>query len=183
MPWNPLLLSMPLHSHVWGNLFFFLAEFAALSPPLQRSSWFAEPPRWQHDLEISLLIPFYPRFPSAQARKTGHDIFSRCFLFLSLPLFLWLFPLFSIFLIFSFLKKCIDLRERERETLIYCSICLCSHWLILVCALTWDWPCNLGIWGRCSNHLNYLARARLSNIFLSIWFSKHLQGAVHGAEC
>ena len=53
-------------------------------------------------------------------------------------------------------------RERERET----SICFfmlihaysCIHWLILVCALTKDRTHNLGISGRCSDQLCYLAR-------------------------
>ena len=40
---------------------------------------------------------------------------------------------------------------RERETLICCSTYLCIHWLLLVCALTGDQTCNLGISGGCCN--------------------------------
>ena len=50
-------------------------------------------------------------------------------------------------------------QRRERKTSI-CSIYLCIHWLILVCALTRDQTCDLGVLGRCSNQLSYPARAR-----------------------
>ena len=36
-----------------------------------------------------------------------------------------------------------------------------GHWLILVCALTRDWTCNLGASGQHSNQLSYLARAHI----------------------
>ena len=49
--------------------------------------------------------------------------------------------------------------DREKETLIYCSTYLCISWLILVCALTGDGTCNLGVGGQHSNELSYLARA------------------------
>ena len=48
-------------------------------------------------------------------------------------------------------------RERERETLICCSTYLYIHWLLIV-PMSWDWTCNLGVSGRCSNQLSYLAR-------------------------
>ena len=51
-------------------------------------------------------------------------------------------------------------REREEETVICCSTYLCIHWLILVCVLTRDQTCNLGVLGCCSNQVSYTARAR-----------------------
>ena len=51
-------------------------------------------------------------------------------------------------------------RERERST--RCSLYSCTHWLILACTLTGDGTHNLGVWGRCSNQLSYLARADVS---------------------
>ena len=36
-------------------------------------------------------------------------------------------------------------RVKERETSICCSIYLFIHWLILVCALTWDQTATLGV--------------------------------------
>ena len=50
-------------------------------------------------------------------------------------------------------------RERLRATSICRSTHLCTHWFILVCALTGDRTCNLGVSGQCSNQLNYLASA------------------------
>lgn len=47
------------------------------------------------------------------------------------------------------------LREREICYFTY----LGFHWLIVACALTRDRTSNLGVAGRCSNQLNYLARA------------------------
>ena len=52
-------------------------------------------------------------------------------------------------------------RERTREMSICCSTYLCIHWLISVCALTWDQIHKLGGWGQCCNQLSYLARASL----------------------
>ena len=49
--------------------------------------------------------------------------------------------------------------------MICCSTHLCFHWWILVGALTGDRPRNLGVSRRCSNQLNYPARAWCS--FLS----------------
>ena len=46
-------------------------------------------------------------------------------------------------------------REKERETWICCSIDLCTHWLISVCAMTRDWTYSLGIGGWHSNQLSY----------------------------
>ena len=43
-------------------------------------------------------------------------------------------------------------RERGRETLICCSTHGCIHWLLLVCALTWDRTYNLGVSGWRSHH-------------------------------
>ena len=48
----------------------------------------------------------------------------------------------------------------ERETLIR-STYICIRWFILVYALTGDPTYNLGVSGRCSNQLNYAARAEL----------------------
>lgn len=50
--------------------------------------------------------------------------------------------------------------SRERESC--CSICLCIHWLILVCALTGDWTCKIGILGWCS-----LARVNCLHLIFS----------------
>ena len=50
----------------------------------------------------------------------------------------------------------IDLNERARETLIGFSPYLCIRWLILVCALTRDQTCNLGVSGQCSNQATHL---------------------------
>lgn len=44
----------------------------------------------------------------------------------------------------------IGLRERERETSVCCSTCLCTHRLLLVRALTRDLTLHLGTSGRCS---------------------------------
>ena len=43
-----------------------------------------------------------------------------------------------------------DLRERkgEREISIWCYTYLCTHWLSLVCALTRDQTCNIGVSGQ-----------------------------------
>ena len=51
-------------------------------------------------------------------------------------------------------------RERERERHIeICSTYLCIDWLILLCALTRDPTCNLGVLGQYSNQPSYSARA------------------------
>ena len=52
-------------------------------------------------------------------------------------------------------------RQREKEALTCCSIYLCIHQLILVCALTWDQTGNLDVSGQCSNQLSYLARTKM----------------------
>ena len=58
-------------------------------------------------------------------------------------------------------------RERERERDIDLLFHLFRiHSLILVCALTRDWTCNLGILGWCSNQQNYLTRAHIFNIHI-----------------
>ena len=47
---------------------------------------------------------------------------------------------------------------------------LCTHWLVLVCALTRDRTLNLGVSGRRSNQLSYWARALCIKL-LSTYFS------------
>ena len=52
-------------------------------------------------------------------------------------------------------------REKERERkkhLFCCSTYVYIHWLLLVCALTRDGTCSLGVSGQCSNHLSFLTR-------------------------
>ena len=44
-------------------------------------------------------------------------------------------------------------REKEGGVAICCSTYLCIHWFILICALTGDRTCSLGV---CSNQLNEL---------------------------
>lgn len=48
---------------------------------------------------------------------------------------------------------------REREISICSPTYLCTPWLLLICALTGDRTCNLGISGPCSNQPSYLASA------------------------
>ena len=62
---------------------------------------------------------------------------------------------------YSFLKKLIWERERERGTLVCCSIHLCIHWLLFACALTGDWTCNFGVRVQPSNQLSCPARTWL----------------------
>ena len=50
-------------------------------------------------------------------------------------------------------------RNRDRQTSPYHSTRLCTHWLILICALSQDWTCNIGVSGRCTNRRSHLARA------------------------
>ena len=51
-------------------------------------------------------------------------------------------------------------RERDTERSICCSTYLCIHWLILICSLTGDQTCNLGVSRQCSNQLSYPVRSR-----------------------
>ena len=53
---------------------------------------------------------------------------------------LWFFPNYFYLLIRE------TEEEREGEMSICCSTYLCTHWLILACALTGDRTCNLDIW-------------------------------------
>ena len=74
----------------------------------------------------------------------------------------------TLFLFLNFLF--IDFRQtkegqKERKTLICCSTYWCIHWLILICALTGDRTCNLGISRRCSHPRSHPARARLYSVF------------------
>ena len=46
----------------------------------------------------------------------------------------------------------------ERETSVCCSTYLCTHWLILLCALTRYRTCNIGVSGWHFNKLSYPAR-------------------------
>ena len=75
-------------------------------------------------------------------------------------------------------------RDRERDGHIdwYCSTYSCIHWLILECALTGDRTLNLGILGRCSNQLSYLAREGLSSseILLLLTNSHRVQASACG---
>ena len=60
--------------------------------------------------------------------------------------------------------------ERERNNFCHSNY-LCIHWLLLVCALTGDWTCNLGISGQCCNQLSYLTRAGfIYSIFFKFLF-------------
>ena len=56
----------------------------------------------------------------------------------------------------------IDFLERERETLICCSTYLYIHCWFLYVPWPGIKPYNLGILGRCSNQLSYMARASIS---------------------
>ena len=68
----------------------------------------------------------------------------------------------KLYKVFNFLK---NLLMWERETSICFSTHLCIHWLILVCALTEDQTCKLGLLGLLSIQLRYLARANLHFFF------------------
>ena len=82
--------------------------------------------------------------------------------------FLSFLPPFFFFLFFSFflsslppsLPPFLPSFLSEKETSICQSTYLRIHWLILVCALTRDQTCNLGVSGQHSNQLSYQARAR-----------------------
>lgn len=67
----------------------------------------------------------------------------------------------NIFLKF-FLKKFIDLKERDR---FFCFTYLYIHCWILLCSLSGEWTCKLGELGQPSNHLSSWARAE--NVFLT----------------
>ena len=69
-------------------------------------------------------------------------------------------------------------KEIEREASSCCCIYLCIHWLLLVCALTGDWTCNIGVSGWYSNYLSYLARAKRV-YFLKICSSLHAYKLIH----
>ena len=77
--------------------------------------------------------------------------------------------IFNVIFPFLILKKFyLLIWERDRQTLICCSTCLCIHWLIFICALTGDWTWNPGILGLHCNKLSYLVRCiYFSNIFMS----------------
>ena len=80
----------------------------------------------------------------------------------------WAFTLFS-FLVRGSWRGGGGEWERERETPI-CSIYLCIHWLILVCAQTGDRACSLGVSGSLSRQLSCLAGAwafTLSQLYFS----------------
>ena len=49
--------------------------------------------------------------------------------------------------------------DGERETSMCCSTYWCIHCLVFICALTRDRTHDLDVLGRCSDQLNYLARA------------------------
>ena len=70
----------------------------------------------------------------------------------------FLFYFFKFYLLIFIERK--EGRGRERETGRNINVHLLFYWLILVCALTGDRPCNLVYWDYvCSNPLSYLARA------------------------
>ena len=86
----------------------------------------------------------------------------------------------------------INFRQRgwggERETSICCFTYLHIHWLLLVCALTGDQTCNLGVSRWRSNQLSYTARALIFNVkscgrnkffFIVIKPSKEMQSMTH----
>lgn len=71
----------------------------------------------------------------------------------------------------------------EREISNCCFTHLHSHWLCLVCPLTGDQTCNLGIWRQYSNQLSYPARVWICffvGCFLSLCaMLLHLYSQVH----
>ena len=71
---------------------------------------------------------------------------------------LWFLILFvKKFLIFIY--WCLEREEgREKRTSVCNSNSWHIHWLLLICTLTGDWTCNLGVLGQYSNQLSSLAR-------------------------
>ena len=112
------------------------------------------------------------------------------FLFLKLKKNYWL--------IFFFERE--RQREREKPHQFCCSTNWCTHWLILLCALTADGTSNLAVLGQYSNQLRYPARAvmvfklsiskngvlRSPTLFffkiLFVYFLERREGRVKGRE-
>ena len=70
----------------------------------------------------------------------------------------------SILLYFLFFFF-IDCKEREKKRSSCCSIYLCTHWLLFICALTRDQTHNLGLSGQHSNQQSYPARVMYFHIY------------------
>ena len=79
----------------------------------------------------------------------------------------------------SLKKRFIDFRERDRDS-ICCSTLLCIHCLILVCTLTGDHICNLGILGQCYNQQSLWPG--LNKCSLSTRPSQATSGSGEGSE-
>ena len=89
---------------------------------------------------------------------------------------------FKEFLLFDWFEK---EREREREASICCSTYLYIHWLILICFLTRDETCNLGVLGQYSNQLSYLARTHsvFNHIFIQHFVNNWERITQHESSC
>ena len=80
----------------------------------------------------------------------------------------------NFFLIYWFERERERKGERERETSICCPTHLCTHWLILVCALTRMDPATWAYWDDTNQLSSYLARALVQSfvgekMFSSFW--------------
>ena len=61
--------------------------------------------------------------------------------------------------------------ERKRETSIYRSTYLFTHWLICVCALTGDWTCKLDVSGWCINQATWSGQKK-SHSYLPLFLTQ-----------
>ena len=68
---------------------------------------------------------------------------------------------------FNFYLLILEGGRREWETTICCSTYLCIHWLLLVCALTGNRYCNLGVSKWHSNQLSSPARDKHVSVHLN----------------
>ena len=72
---------------------------------------------------------------------------------------------FLIFIDFFFFLEREGMEERKKYQFC-CSTYLCIHWWLLTCALTGDRICKLGVYGKCSNQLNYPAGVQISRFII-----------------
>ena len=98
-----------------------------------------------------------PHDISSTPTSTKHNYYDVIdYISYALLTFLWLFYNYqlncSLFKMYWFRERG-DGGEGEQEISICCSTYVCTHWLILVWALTGDQIRNLGVSGRCSNQL------------------------------